>query len=80
MRRHKIARAETAAAPIALASALLLTSCHTIESPALPLDPVMSAARVKARTLDDPAIVDALGTMGLSASAGWTLDALTVAA
>jgi len=80
MRRHKIARAETAAAPLVLACALLLASCHTIQSPPMPLDPVMSAMRVKARTLDDPSIIDALGKMGLSASAGWNLDALTVAA
>jgi outer membrane protein TolC len=59
---------------------ILLASCTTISIPPAPIDPGAAARALTARSLQDPIIADALSRMGLSSSAGWTLDSLTVAA
>jgi outer membrane protein TolC len=62
----------------AAASVLLLCAC--VSAPPAALDPQTSAQRLETRSLDDPRVTAALERAGLSASSGWTLDGLTVAA
>jgi outer membrane protein TolC len=67
-------------AGIVLAGFPLLAACAIVSPGPAPLDPVVSAQTLKARSLDDPEITSALQRMGVSPAEGWTLDALTVAA
>ncbi len=61
-----------------LALTLTLSSC--VSAPPRPLDIAASAERLEARALDDARVTAALAGAGLSASSGWSLDSLTVAA
>lgn len=56
-----------------------LSSCVQV-APA-PLEPMVSAARIAARDLDDPGVAAALTNAGIAPqTSGWSIDALTVAA
>jgi len=58
--------------------AAALAAC--VSAPPAPLDAAQSAARLTARSLDDPQVAQALTRAGLTAQGGWDLDALTAAA
>src|SRR5262245_18739718 len=81
MRRHSLMCAVGYVRPATIpALALVVAACTTITVPPAPIDPMVSARALTARSLQDPIIADALARMGLSAQGEWTLDTLTVVA
>jgi outer membrane protein TolC len=52
----------------------------TVSPPPAPINPAETARRLTGHSLQDPDVTASLTRMGVSAKAGWDLDALTIAA